>query len=377
MLPGFQRCRAAALIFFCSAVQQIAAAETKKLIEFGWDEPGTAFLRAHISEMERTPFDGCVFHADYDKPDGGTGRFTWECWGTREFSEAELKAAFGDLAATAGGRFRHNFLRFNTTPARLDWFDDHGAVIANARLAARLARAGGCPGLLFDIEQYEGELFNYSKQRDAKTKSWDVYSEQVRRRGREVMEAFQERYPGLVVFLTFGYSLPWQQSQGGKTPLAECSYGLLAPFLDGMVDAADGKARIIDGCELSYGFKESARFAEAAQTMRRDLLPIVRDAEKYGRVFSIGFGIWLDHQWRQLGWNTQEPRKNYFSPEAFEASVRAAVAAADEYVWVYSETPRWWTSEGRPDKLPSEYDAALRAARQPAAPPANPRTPRP
>src|SRR3954451_1301335 len=29
----------------------------KKVIEFGWDEPDTAFLRKHIARMERTPFD--------------------------------------------------------------------------------------------------------------------------------------------------------------------------------------------------------------------------------------------------------------------------------------------------------------------------------
>src|SRR5689334_1414081 len=35
----------------------------KRLIEFGWDEPDTAFMKKHIGEMEKTPFDGCVFHA--------------------------------------------------------------------------------------------------------------------------------------------------------------------------------------------------------------------------------------------------------------------------------------------------------------------------
>ena len=30
------------------------------------------------------------------------------------------------------------------------------------------------------------------------------------------MGAFQEGYPGLTVFLTFGYSLPWAQSQAGR-----------------------------------------------------------------------------------------------------------------------------------------------------------------
>ena len=48
-----------------------ACAPQKHLIEFGWDVPDTAFLRRHIAQLERTPFDGCVFHANYHTPGGG------------------------------------------------------------------------------------------------------------------------------------------------------------------------------------------------------------------------------------------------------------------------------------------------------------------
>src|SRR6266496_6603462 len=100
---------------------QPATLSGKKLIEFGWDEPGTAFLRAHIREMQRTPFDGCVFHVDYQKPDGTKGSFTWQSWGSQEFNEGDLRDAFADLRAVHFGQLKHNFLRFNTTPAKIDW----------------------------------------------------------------------------------------------------------------------------------------------------------------------------------------------------------------------------------------------------------------
>ena len=146
-----------------------AGAPAKKLIEFGWDEPGTSFLRGHLAELERTPFDGCVFHVDARPAGSAPANLTWHGWGRRAFTADELAAARDDLEAIAGTstRFRHNFLRFNTTPADLDWFDDHSAVVANARLAAGLARAGHCRGILLDIEQYQGKLFDYRKQRDA------------------------------------------------------------------------------------------------------------------------------------------------------------------------------------------------------------------
>ncbi len=339
-----------------------ASEPRKKLIEFGWDEPDTSFLRAHIAEMERTPFDGCVFHAGFQKSSGAKGSFTWDSWGTNAFTEADLAGAFADLQATRFGRFKQNFLRFNTTPAKLDWFDDHTAVMQNARLAAQLARAGKCPGLLFDIEQYNEPLFDYRKQRDAKTKGWEVYATQVRLRGRQVMEALQQGYPGLTVFLTFGYSLPWLESYSGKGSLADVHYGLLPPFMDGMIEAAKSPTRIIDGHETAYGYKTASQFVAARNTTTQGLLPIVRDPSRYAQVVSIGFGLWLDHDWRKSGWNIEEPGKNYFSPEAIESSVREALNSADEYVWIYSETPRWWSEGGTSVKLPEAYVEAIRKA---------------
>jgi hypothetical protein len=177
------------------------------------------------------------------------------------------------------------------------------------------------------------------------------------------MLGFQEGFPGVTIFLTFGYSLPWAETRGGKVALADCSYGLLAPFLDGMVAAAQGDVRLVDGYEISYGYKQAEQYAVARRTVKSELLPIVGDAEKYGRVFSLGFGIWLDNDWRKQPWNEEDLSKNYFDAETFEKSVRSALAATDEYVWIYSETPRWWSAEGKAVKLPQAYVEALRRAR--------------
>ncbi len=348
----------------CAVAGSASPARQKKLIEFGWDEPDTAFLRQHIQEMQQTPFDGCVFHVNYQRADGKSGNFTWEGWGKKAFTEADLRPALEDLKATRFGRFRHNFLRFNTCPADIDWFDDYSAVLNNARLAARLARQGGCPGILFDIEQYNGPLFRYRNQRDAATKSWDAYAAQVRLRGRQVMEAFQEGYPGLVVFMTFGYGLPWVQTDNGKKPLADAGYGLLAPFLDGMVEAARGKTRIVEGNELAYGFSRPEDFTASYEMLTRKLLPMVADPAKYRKVVSCSFGLWLDYDWRRNGWNDQDVSKNPHTPAQFERLARQALQTADEYVWIYSETPRWWTPEGGPAKLPPAYAQALQNARK-------------
>lgn len=113
------------------AAQPVAA---KKLIEFGWDEPDTAFMRKHAAEMDATPFDGCVYHLRCLQPDGKDADFIWFCWGRKAFKVEQIQHAINDLKATRFKRLRHNFLRFNVTPGDLDWFDDYSAVIvASAR----------------------------------------------------------------------------------------------------------------------------------------------------------------------------------------------------------------------------------------------------
>ena len=341
-------------------------APSKKLIEFGWDEPDTALMRKHVARMEQTPFDGTVFHLNFKADDGSMQNYVWHTWSTRAFKEADFQHAIEDLKNTPFKRFTHNFLRFNTAPANVDWFDDaaYAAIVGNARLAARIARDGKTAGILFDIEQYNEPLFNYAKARDAKTKSFDEYAAQARRRGREVMTAFQEGFPDLHVILTFGYTLPHAQAGTDKAKLAHVDYGLLAPFLDGMFDAAAGKAKIIDGFEISYGYKDPQQFDEVRPTIENSVTKIVGNPEQFKRHSGLAFGIWMDYDWRNKAWDERDFSKNHFSPAQFEASVRKALSVADEYVWIYTETPRWWTPpDGKAEKLPAAYEQALRRAK--------------
>ncbi len=334
----------------------------RKLIEFGWDEPDPAFMRQHIEQMKKTPFDGCVFHLNYKDSTGKTGSFLWEGWGKRAFKAEDLAEGLADLKATNFGRFSHNFLRFNTTPADLSWFDDFSAVLTNAELAARIAREGKARGLLFDIEQYNAPLFDYPKQPDKDKRTWDEYARQVRQRGREVMQAFQKGFPDLTVFLTFGYTLPVEMTHRDLGKLPEVSYGLLQPFLDGMLEAAEGKTRFVDGNELAYSFRDLKTFQQSRRNMKEVVARLTADPDKYRRLYSASYGLWMDYDWRNKGWDTQDPGRNVHSPEQFEAIVRLALQHADEYVWIYTETPRWWTQAGGPEKLPAAYAEAIRRA---------------
>jgi hypothetical protein len=366
----------ATFIIAISLITQSRASEpprSKALIEFGWDEPNTSFLLNHLAELERTPFDGCVFHVDAKDTNLKPISFTWQAWSQKRFAEKEVAEARADLKALRPTRFTRNFLRFNTSPADLDWFDDFDAIASNAKLAASLARDGHCAGILFDTEQYQGHLFDFRRQRHNGKKTLEEYLSQVRKRGTEVMNAFQSEFPDAVIMLTFGHSMTWRHSLERKKAIQDSDYGLLGAFVDGMIAASNGRSRLVDGYELSYGFKTRERFTKAYQTIKEDVAQIAANPGDYQKRISVAFGIWMDFDWQNQGWIVEQPSKNYFTPETFENSVRAALERSDEFVWIYTETPRWWTPEGKSIKLPQAYEQALRNARNGIKLPQKPR----
>ena len=128
------------------------AAAPKKLIESGYDEPDTRFIREHVEEMEQSPFDGLLFHVVSDRGDS----LTWHIWSHQRFERSDFDGAVADLDSTRFRRFTEMFLRVSSSPGDVSWFDDEGwATIAhNFAVAAAIARDGHVRGLFFDSEQY-------------------------------------------------------------------------------------------------------------------------------------------------------------------------------------------------------------------------------
>jgi hypothetical protein len=141
-------------------------------------------------------------------------------------------------------------------------------------------------------------------------------------------------------------------------------YGLLAPFIDGLLEGARGRTVVIDGFELSYGFKEPSQFAAARRLVHEEVLRIVGPRDAYHRRLRLAFGLWLDYDWRRLGWHPDEPERNYFSPLALAQALAAALSTADQYAWLYSETQAVWPAHEHP-QVPMEYCDAVRASTAP------------
>jgi hypothetical protein len=343
---------------------QAVSRQPKKLIEWGWDEPDTQFMRANIEKMEQFPFDGLVFHAT----SGKGNNLAWEVWGSRRFAPDDFKQAVDDLKATKFSRFTDRFLRVNVTPGKVDWFDDPAwaTVLHNAGVAAHLAKQGGCKGFMFDVEQYEGKLFDYRQQKHRGTRTFAEYQQQVRQRGREWMQAVNKEFPDITLLLTFGYALA--QPRGQARDRSQAAYGLLADFLDGLLGACSKDTTLVDAWEPSYPYKEPGQFEQAYATIKHKAPAWTAEPERYRRQVQAGFGLWMDNDWRRKGWDVTDFSRNHFRPAEFEAAVRSALRVSDQYVWIYTEQPRWWTRE----RLPQAYVEALANARKSAGVPGVP-----
>jgi hypothetical protein len=176
----------AAILCLSDRLPAEEGAKGKKLIEWGWDEPDTKFIRQNIEKMEQFPFDGFVFHVVSSKG----GNLVWEMWGSRRFELAEFQHAVEDLRATPFHRLTDRFLRVNVSPGNVDWFDDRAWAVVphNVGVAAQIAKQGGCKGFMFDVEQYNDQLFDYGKQKHRQTKTFADYRAKVRERGRDWMK---------------------------------------------------------------------------------------------------------------------------------------------------------------------------------------------
>jgi hypothetical protein len=94
-----------------------------------------------------------------------------------------------------------------------------------------------------------------------------------------------------------------------------------------------------------------------------NVLPVVGvDDEKYNRHISAGFGTWLDYGTAEHPWDPNRT-DNWFTPADLEETLKTSLHYADEYAWIYSQTPRWWTPDGGGiTGLSPEYIAAVQNA---------------
>ena len=371
-------------------ILSLASTGCAHLIEWGWDEPDQTFLRTHVATMERKPFDGIVFHLTVPNVPADLANFSWHLPDHR-YQWSDLRPAIEELKTIPFGRFRHNFLRINLNSADrpFDLLDDAAweTLLANLRLAARIARDSGLRGFMVDPEAYAARdpedgrprfnVFDYGR-RAVREAPFEVYRSAALRRGRESAAVVGDAAPDLVLLFAFAYSFPCYSSRLRE----EQAYGLLPAFIDGVLMAKPKELVVVEGHEPSYPYRYCHQFQEAYRRLRSECRRLSSVPQRYDDDLRIAFGIWMDNEsgepceshrkeggpcpWAASTLYTEEARHRV-DPKVFEGAVASALDLTDGYVWIYSEEPRWWTS-ARPDgeNLPAEFVRAIEQARETA-----------
>jgi hypothetical protein len=334
----------------------------KKLIEYGWDVPTPAQMRDGLAAMEQRPFEGLIFRLD-----GGHNAFVTKPLDPAKFTEDER--ILRDLKFT---RFTDNFvLVWGSPPADFDWFDEAqwAAIEGNARLLVGRALAGRIRGICFDPEPYDFSLWDYAKQPQAKAHTFAEYRTQVRRRGAQLMRAFEKAMPGATILTFFHVSLYDRFAMLGDGERAERlareSWGLMPDFFVGMLEGASPAARFIDGNENAYYYTSHEQYFRAYHAIRQRALGFVPPElrEKYERQVKVGQALYVDQNFALRQPNTEKYLSFRMTPEErarwFEHNTYWALYTTDEYVWCYSERMNWWKNE-----TPPGLEAAIVNARQ-------------
>jgi hypothetical protein len=334
----------------------------KKLIEYGWDVPTPVQMREELAVMERRPFEGIIFRLA-----GGHNAFVIQPLDpvkfqkdTKVLQELELK------------RFRENFvLVWGSPPADFDWFNDTqwSAIETNAQLLVSVGQAGKIRGICFDPEPYDFSLWDYAKQPGTNAHSFADYQTQVRRRGAQLMKAFERAMPGATILTFFHVSMfdrlaDLEEAERNRR-LAREGWGLMPEFFVGMLESASPQARFIDGNENAYYYTSREQYFRAYHAMRQRALRLIPPdlRGKYERQVQVGQALYVDQNFA-----LRQPKKDQYlsyrmNPEEqarwFEHNTYWALYTSDEFVWCYSERMNWWKSE-----VPHGLEEAILSARQ-------------
>ena len=331
----------------------------KKLIQYGWGIPTPDFIRAHIRDMEKRPFDGLIFQLR-----GGRNILQTKPW-----PESKFVKDFDNCKAIEWKKFTDNFV-IMWAASDQDWFnDEHWAAIDNnVRLVAKGARLARCKGVCFDQEPYGANPWAYTRAAHRDTKSFADYEAKVRQWGAQFIRAVEAELPGATIMTFFQLSLfssilaPMDPADRAAK-LSQMHYAFLPAFLNGMLDAASADVRIVDGNEPAYYYTSSESYFRNYQTVtQRGLLLIdPKLRPKYRMQMQVGNALYID---QYFGLRTRKVLGHYMTaqerPKWFEHNAYWAMYTADRYVWCYCERMHWFRNQN----IPPGCEEAIRSARQ-------------
>lgn len=345
--------------------------------------PDTAYARRYTEWLERRPFDGVALAINpldsglpefrgFKRPRENGSLCFGHQWGMASlrntspwnkdvnYTPEMIAPAVADLRATRFATFKQNFiLTLTRSMAAVDWFNDAewAQRCHNFAMLARLARQGGCKGIMFDEEEAYDPNFDFDALRKRNAfpgKRWEEVRDKARQRGREFAAAIGKEFPDIVFWPLHGYSTNASLIEQG---LPEYSRRLSPAFFDGMLEGSAENFVFVDGGEGAYGYNLKEHF-EFGRQLAKELpirMGLTQVPELHRKKVRCGFGLWPDY-YDQLDADT--PENSYFSPGRFQRAVYWALTIGDGYVWLWGEKWTWWM-EGTDDHRWINFDNVL------------------
>ena len=330
------------LLLFASVLcgLTVAAGNQVKVIDLSWSNPTVDFLQRNLAAMEKdSPLDGLCIRVRGDRVTrNGRKYFAADCAWTN--TKLEFKNFAKDVAALKKipfKKFTDNFYYSTTYYYDLDWHDDAGWKTAtdNFGVIARVCREAGLKGILFDLEEYRKEFWDYWKfinpAKDYKTTAATVY-----KRGQQWGKAVFGNYPEITLFMPYMFSM-YDRSLG-------------AYFINGIISVMPPAARIIEGYEPdSYDAKKPEDYRTIAakfyKNAKRCSSP--ENRAKYMAQVELAPGFYMDAIIKKKKF--EELKKQCGGVNNFmRRNIAGALEETRSYIWLYSEAGCWWKKSVHP-----------------------------
>lgn len=319
----------------------------------------TRQVKAALLEANALPIDGMCIKARYPDPVLGTVSIGVHMWHDYIIPFDDLRPAFQDMyeVTTRSNHLLNNLLQVQLVPGDVDWYaPEIYMVVENFRTAAKFCYESGMRGIFLDVEQYApSTIFQASVRPDFGTYTFDEYKAQTKEIAKAIMAAMVEQYPAIVVFLTFGY----EQLYYNPIPNdATNRYALLPAFLDGLYNVlpSESGAQLPNGYEDAYNYLNNAQYLFSYGQCHFGNSLLSTEAGKVIGTTKFSPGKMLDFNGT---WDTSNFALNYYQPATWESSLTYALNNADEWIWLYMQTPKMLPIEN----FPREYMEAIWNAR--------------
>ncbi len=162
----------------------------------------------------------------------------------------------------------------------------------------------------------------------------------------------QGELPELKLLMFYQYVLFYGAIKSPDDPaLQKHHYGLMLPFLNGMLEAAGDKVQLIDGNEHSYSVTKAAQFERSYKIMREPQAYVPPSLHaQYRQHVRAAQAVYIDLIFGERR-GIDDFSKHMTPVEQmrwFEHNLYHAYQQSDEYVWVYNEQVQWWRNRALP-----------------------------